>query len=91
MERGYCEKQTAENFIKQELKQNRTSMDQLIAPINDALEMFHFRLQIIRHPKTRVDFVGICNEVGDDDISLRATNYDIHEIVFIKKIVCTNI
>lgn len=89
MKKGFLEKIELEKKAK-ELKEEyrleiEKKIDDFVATINKNIEEFNYKIQVLVHPKTRVVYFGIINEV-DDEISKLATNFTPNELVYFKKI-----
>lgn len=90
MKKGFLEKKDLEEKAKELSKEYNLEIekkiDDAIATINRNIEEFNFKIQVLVHPKTRVVYFGIINEV-DDEISKLATNLSPNELAFFKRIV----
>eukprot|EP01080_Neovahlkampfia_damariscottae_P001755 gene1755-524_t len=90
MKNGYLEKTELEELLSSFKRTNNVettdrSIDEYIGTINESLSDFHFRIQVLVHPKTNKTFFGMINQV-DDDISQLATNFTSNELLFFKAI-----
>src|SRR5690348_14928191 len=92
MKNGFIEKKSLEDMIegfKETYKddiQRGATVDDYLSTINKNLAEFHFKIQVLIHPKTNKTYFGWINEV-DDEVSKLTTKYTQTEISFFKKIV----
>lgn len=90
MKTGFYEKSEFQKLVKsiQDKEQNSETMENLLLEINDQLKLYHMRIQTIVHPKTKLQYYGLINQV-EDEISKLATHYDANELNYFKIIVST--